>query len=352
MINKEFLYREYIIRGKSAKQIADKMNRGAKYIIAHLHKHNIPVRNISQSKKMPIAKQRMIQTNLKRYGVKNSFQLPQTAKTLQKKYGVNNIFQTPVVKQKIKKSRIQQGLTYTEKTFVKKAQKIHKNKYKYNFKNIKFINTTQKIEILCPYHGYFLQTPSAHLSRQGCSQCGVASSRLKLYDFKKRCNKKHHNRYNYSKVCMKSTQDKITVICPSHGEFIINAADHLYHGTGCGKCYFSKGEENVMSWLLEKNICFKREYTFEQCKFKDKLRFDFVIFEGKKIIAAIEYDGMHHFKQINNRKFKTNLKLIQKRDKIKNNYCKINNIPLLRIPYKQYNDISEILKNFFIKINH
>ena len=35
-----------------------------------------------------------------------------------------------------------------------------------------------------------------------------------------------------------------------------------------------------------------------------------------------------------------------KRDNIKSNYCKINNIPLLLIPYWDFDNIDELVTNF------
>ncbi len=44
---------------------------------------------------------------------------------------------------------------------------------------------------------------------------------------------------------------------------------------------------------------------------------------------------------------KENLKNIQFRDKIKTDYCKSNNIKLIRIPYTEFNNIEKILDTYF-----
>ena len=44
------------------------------------------------------------------------------------------------------------------------------------------------------------------------------------------------------------------------------------------------------------------------------------------------------------------LKLQQKRDKIKNEYCKNNNLNLLRISYKNYKDIEKILDEYLNEV--
>lgn len=53
--------------------------------------------------------------------------------------------------------------------FFKQANSIHKNKYSYS--NVKYINTHTKIEITCPVHGSFFQTPLNHLQGAGCPRC-------------------------------------------------------------------------------------------------------------------------------------------------------------------------------------
>lgn len=53
-------------------------------------------------------------------------------------------------------------------TFIIQSNKIH-NKYDYSLSVYK--NAHQKIKIICPKHGYFLQTPNHHLSGSGCPAC-------------------------------------------------------------------------------------------------------------------------------------------------------------------------------------
>jgi len=66
----------------------------------------------------------------------------------------------------------------THEDFVKEANKIHINKYKYPEK---YINNNTKIKIICPIHGVFEQTPANHNHRgDGCPKCGIIKSRLKL----------------------------------------------------------------------------------------------------------------------------------------------------------------------------
>jgi hypothetical protein len=123
----------------------------------------------------------------------------------------------------------------TQEEFIKKAKKIHNDKF--NYDKVKYINGKTKVIITCPIHGDFLQTPNNHL-KGGCKKCADSNRdylRVSLDQFKERANKKHKNKYNYSKVNYNNTTDKVIIGCPLHGDFEQEANSHLL-GIGCPKC--------------------------------------------------------------------------------------------------------------------
>jgi len=63
----------------------------------------------------------------------------------------------------------------TTEEFVEKAKKIHGNTYDYSL--VKYVNYDTEVEIICPKHGVFMQTPDAHLQGKGCQKCGVRLSK-------------------------------------------------------------------------------------------------------------------------------------------------------------------------------
>jgi hypothetical protein len=109
--------------------------------------------------------------------------------------------------------------------------------------------------------------------------------------------------------------------------------DNLLHGRRC-KCYIdSKGVVLINNILEDKKVQFEREYTFEDCRYVKKLRFDFMVINGEQPLLAIEFDGKQHFESID---FYGGIEFFNKtkeRDRIKNEYCKENSLPLIRIPY-------------------
>lgn len=57
----------------------------------------------------------------------------------------------------------------TTEEFIKRAIKIHGNKYDYS--KVEYKKCDEKICIICPEHGEFWQLPSKHLNGQGCFKC-------------------------------------------------------------------------------------------------------------------------------------------------------------------------------------
>lgn len=102
--------------------------------------------------------------------------------------------------------------------------------------------------------------------------------------------------------------------------------------SGCPICSESHGERIVRDFLIEHNIPFEREYRIKECKNKRALPFDFAVIENGELKCLIEYDGEQHFKP----KFgEIHFKNTVYNDGIKNQFCKDNNIDLIRIPYKR-----------------
>lgn len=137
---------------------------------------------------------------------------------------------------------------------------------------------------------------------------------------------------------------KIWWICPNcNNSYISLVNSRTCRNTACSKCNASNGERQIEKFLKEYNIKYEREYRIKECKNKQPLPFDFAIWINDEL-RLIEFNGEQHYKT-DNRRFNSEeqLKKIQYRDNIKQNYCKDNNIPLLVIPYKKLKQIQEIL---------
>jgi hypothetical protein len=126
-------------------------------------------------------------------------------------------------------------------------------------------------------------------------------------------------------------------------------ANHL-KWEGCPKCNESKGENRVAKYLSYNNIKYTKNKIFKTLKDKSYLKPDFYLDDHNLLI---EYDGEGHHKVINRSKNpKKNLENFhdcQRRDEIKNEWALRNNIPLLRIPYWDFDRVEELVGEFIFE---
>lgn len=130
---------------------------------------------------------------------------------------------------------------------------------------------------------------------------------------------------------------------------------NLGRTTHCGCISSSLGEFAIDNYLVNLDINYQREYTFSDLYYLDKnrpLRFDFAILDpNKNVTHLIEYDGAQHYNPVEYWGGEDTFKTLQKRDKLKDEYCRDKGIPLLRIPYTDYDNISDILDKYLIIIH-
>ena len=120
------------------------------------------------------------------------------------------------------------------------------------------------------------------------------------------------------------------------------------HSCGCISL-LSKGEQRIKEILINLNYRFQQEYSFKDLLGTNNhpLRFDFCILDNQdKVLGLIEYDGQQHFFPASGWGGKEQLKYIQHHDILKTNYAIINQIPLLRISYLEYNNILDYVVDF------
>ena len=113
--------------------------------------------------------------------------------------------------------------TYNE-TFIQKALLKHNGIYDYSFSNV--INSKSKIKIKCSIHGLFKQIANDHLQGYGCPKCG-GTSKLNTTNFIEKAINKHGNKYDYSLTEYFNIKTKVNIICPIHGLFEQTPNNHL-----------------------------------------------------------------------------------------------------------------------------
>ena len=135
--------------------------------------------------------------------------------------------------------------------FIDKFNLIHNHKYEYVIPSGFVITTNKKIDIKCKIHGIFNQAINNHIKGAGCKKCSFIkkglNSRINKENIIKLANIKHNHKYDYSKVDFKYNFDKVTIICPEHGDFSQAFSSHYSSGAGCPQCSFMKRSKQKRS---------------------------------------------------------------------------------------------------------
>lgn len=235
---------------------------------------------------------------------------------------------------------------YTIEDIRKKLFKIYPN---IEILSNKYISAKTKLKCKCLIDGYEWESNWNNLSTSGgCPEC---NGKRRDYTVEKIGEKLKLINPNIKILSTKykNSFTRLKCECLVDGYIWNTNWGNLRNKLGCPECSkaISKCEKIIYDFLEECKITHIREYSFEDL-FGDSnrvLRFDFAIFYNDKLIYLIEYDGEFHYEKYYKEQ---NFERQQRYDKLKNEYCIKNNIPLVRIPYWEKDNISEILTDIFI----
>ncbi|WP_280159441.1 hypothetical protein P5491_012880 [Priestia megaterium] len=245
----------------------------------------------------------------------------------------------------------------SHRQFIEEVLKLVGNEY---IVLSEYSTTNHKIKMrhnneACNYYEYEV-TPNKFLSNRRCPKCSYiqrGKDKSKgLEKFKQEVFALTSGEYivlsnnysnNHTKVKIKHLND----FCMNY-EWEIKPNNFL-NGQRCPICNESKGAREIRIYLQSHNISFDREYTFNDLLGikGTRLRFDFAVFNKNGNLAfLIEYDGEFHEKQIHQ---DHDLGVQQYHDALKDKYALDNKIKLLRINYRDQDNIENILKHVFKK---
>lgn len=163
------------------------------------------------------------------------------------------------------------GMNKTTEEWIKEAKLVHGDRYEYG--NTNYDGSHKKLKVTCRKHGDFEVIAKDHLKGNGCPLCKFEKiSELKrgnTEDFIKKAVSIHGDKYDYSKVVYNKSSEKVTIICPIHGEFEMTPNNHL-RGQGCPKCV---GKHKTTEEIIEEFRCVhgnKYDYSNVEYQGKDK----------------------------------------------------------------------------------
>ena len=204
------------------------------------------------------------------------------------------------------------------------------NEYKNNF---------SKLKIKCDKGHEYKTTFSKFQQGRRCPHC--ANNIRYTYEYVK----EYIESFGYELLSKEYVSNSIslTIKCPNgHITNTLNFNNFKNKDNRCSVCKESKGEKKINRFLNELNIKYIPQYKFDDCKSKRHLPFDFYLPDYN---VCIEYDGEQHFEIVEHFGGLDSFIDTKIRDTIKNEYCKKNNIKLIRIPYWEFDNIEEILKH-------
>ncbi len=147
----------------------------------------------------------------------------------------------------------------TSDVFIKRANLVHCNRY--NYDNVDYRNIDTAVDIICPKHGIFSQSPYTHLQGHGCKLCG--NNNLTRDEFIQLSSVKYNNKYDYSMVNYINKKTHVTIICPKHGPFRQTPIKHLRPSTkGCLKCSIESNTNDTAYFIRKSNTIHNYKYDY------------------------------------------------------------------------------------------
>lgn len=179
---------------------------------------------------------------------------------------------------------------------------------------------------------------SGHTKSCGCYnyECNIQKGKNKIIN---RVGQKYGKLTVLNREENKGPKSCWRCICDCGNE-IITTGDALQAGKtkSCGCLTTSFGEFKIEQLLIKMQLPYEKEKIFSTCKSSKTnrpFRFDFYV--NNKYL--IEFDGKQHF--LESAGWGEDISIVQARDAYKNQWCKENNIPLIRIPYTYENELTE-----------
>jgi len=151
----------------------------------------------------------------------------------------------------------------TKEDFLAAAQKIHGLRYDYS--GVVYLGSRVQVQIVCPEHGIFNQTPADHIhARAGCPAC-VGNKRLTLEEFLEDGRKIHGSKYDYSRVVITNNTNPVEIICPEHGSFWQAPKQHR-KGRGCPRCG-GTAKLTKEAWVQRSDQAHQGKYDYSQSQY-------------------------------------------------------------------------------------
>lgn len=207
------------------------------------------------------------------------------------------------------------------------------------------ISSTEKVELYCKEHDcHFFASPNGYLYKHKVECCPKFSHKKSPEQFRKEI--ENLIGFIIPLEDYKGNEEKIKFKCLKHNYVWEATPSNVTTIKHCPKCNNTlHNEKKIDSILTQWGYHFIKQKRFSDCIDKRSLPFDFYLPDFN---VLIEFDGEFHYMPVRkgnmtNEEAIEHMKRTQKHDQIKTQYCKDNNIPLIRIPYWEKDDMEYFL---------
>jgi hypothetical protein len=139
----------------------------------------------------------------------------------------------------------------TQEQFLEDCKRVHGDKYDYSLAEYK--GKDQKITIICPFHGEFIQEANAHVRGHGCKGCAnkhSADIKSKTKEaFIQQSIERFADRFGYDSVDYINGNTPVKLLCKEHNfVFEVAPSNHL-RVNGKGGCRLCRKDNSANSLL-------------------------------------------------------------------------------------------------------
>lgn len=216
---------------------------------------------------------------------------------------------------------------------------------KYDYSLVTYNGINKNIDIICKIHGIFKQKPYLHLRKRGCRKCNNDSSSKRRRLTKEEFIKKANLKHN-------NLYDySLLEYNNSRSKVKIVCKNHGIFIQNSNSHLIGTGCPSCRSSkgeIIIMDILNKNNIEYErEYKFDGCFYVNLLPFDFfiPSLNYCIEYDGIQHFEPIVFFGGESHLEYIKSLDKTKDKFCIENNISLLRIKYTNKHNIELLLNN-------
>lgn len=169
----------------------------------------------------------------------------------------DNVYKQNVGKHLMGKSPEKMTPKKTIEDFIEESKRIWGDRFDYS--QTVYRGALKKVKLLDKMRGIMIeQIASLHLQGHECKN-------LDKEEFINLSKVSSDFSYGYEKCEYINSTTKVELICPQHGSFLVIPFNHLNYGNGCKKCDFHIFNKKVKKFLDSKKIIHNCQYKFKDC---------------------------------------------------------------------------------------